>query len=311
MSIKNDLLGGTDWSDGNILYSEDLNDTLNATLISGENSNLIQSINHTGNKGDTNLIINKCDSTGDFDSSTNLTSDEGVIYSVTDGAFSLETMGIPLYNATTTGFSRWNYTVFDEIKETTLSGDSTDTNDLSSYKKFWIRYKLFCNQTSDIPEIKLTDGSNSVLIKSISASISLKTQTGLMVFFLDWSNKKVYVQDYYTYLYLATSGTPYAYYINKYNNFIVDISAITGSALYLQTVKPTDTVVEVYNIRGKSSSPSTTVSTYLSADNGSNYTEGNSYFSGMTSGSNLKAKISGTIASNEGIEINQHVMKEA
>ena len=29
MAIRNEILGGTDWSNGNILFAEDLNDTFN------------------------------------------------------------------------------------------------------------------------------------------------------------------------------------------------------------------------------------------------------------------------------------------
>ena len=32
MTIKNNLLGGTDWADGNILYANDQNDTFNETI---------------------------------------------------------------------------------------------------------------------------------------------------------------------------------------------------------------------------------------------------------------------------------------
>ncbi|HEX68811.1 MAG TPA: hypothetical protein ENG10_00755 [Candidatus Bathyarchaeota archaeon] len=38
MAVRNAQLGGTDWSDGEILYADDLNDTFNATIAAGANN---------------------------------------------------------------------------------------------------------------------------------------------------------------------------------------------------------------------------------------------------------------------------------
>lgn len=225
------------------------------------------------------------------------------------GAYSEETMNYPLTTSTNRIFSFWDYKLFKVIDETGISrasgdavGSTTDTNDLIAEKVVWFNFLLTQIGTGGI-YVRLSDGTNEVDIFGHDTGDDYYVTDGKICLRINTTDDLVHADIYYNLGDNNNTSDGDASVAFIHTSTEIDISTLTGGNIYLAIYKQSGTSSgSITTIRGESSSYTSTVTEALSTDDGSTYTSGDFSYE-VSSATQIKAKLSGTIAAGEGIEI--------
>jgi len=322
-------------TNGQELYASEVN-AFNKSIVSYTIGNNF-AINVAGAKG-----YNECDNTimelfsdDTAASKTNLTHSTArdEYYSITDGAYELITDAYETEDNCTKCGVYFDYGIYKELSETTLtssiSGTGTDSdNGADIIGEKYIFGQFYINATgigggSSTAAIRLTDGTSTSTIITISQSSASGTSNNLKAtgFYKIINNTTTKLAKIFIWYYRDTTKNvtddEYYYYIT-YSYSEIDYSGWGSSNLYLQTYATAtetggsnDTAsANIYYQRAYKQNPSTTATISVSADGGSNYTEvTNGTVAWLSAGNNFKAKISGTLAANEGINIKKVILR--
>lgn len=313
--------------DGDILYASEIVEMSKSlkSYTEANNFQLIQNGAMGYNEIDnTYMELFKADTAG---STTNLTMDTTTeeYYSTTPGAYELITESYETEDNCDRCYCFFDYSIYKVISETDLtssisasSGTDTDnSSDIISEKSLLLKYYISASSSSGNAEsqIRITDGTNyATIISDAVQADDNGNKKGFIKIINDTTNKKIKYFIFSRYYFYNSYGSgDYAYYIDNVDYGEVDYST-WGSNLYLQTyayAQTTGTVVStIYYIRAYKQNPTTDATIEISSDNGSNYKEiTNGTYAILTSGNQFKAKISGTLASGEGITIKKVILK--
>jgi len=273
-------------------------------------------------------------------STTNLTHNTAVdeYFSVADGAYELITDSYKTESNCTKCYVWFDYALYKELNETDTTstqsgGDGTDTDnvyDIKSEKVVTIKYGINIENGADTStdmyaRIRLYDGSNSSSLLAISNTSAHNEYdysiNGVMKIYHDSTAKLFKFQNTYETIFSeeTSGGDNYGTYYRLTNSMgEIDYTAWGSPAnIYLQTYAQlanydTDgsATATVYYARAYKQNPSSTVVVSVSSDGGSNYyTVSNGSVITVPSGSDFKAKITGTLAASEGITIKRVIIK--
>ena len=255
------------------------------------------------------------------ETTTNLTHLSAIneYYSVTDGAYLLQTKTYLTDSNATAGICGYDYEVYKEITETNLESYTTGnvpadidlSSDLAGYKQVNIKYKLqtygYSGSSSySTSRIYLTDDNgHSQLVDEIAENRGTYTNRGSVKIYFDITNNIIY----WDLLRLIFDGT-----VSRTRSS-VDISA-WDATIYLQTSADTgeDTNTSrstIYYQRSYKPVPTTTAVVSISSDDGTTWdiVPNNGYTKFTAGGTEITTKIAGTIAADEGIMIKKYYIK--
>jgi hypothetical protein len=162
---------------------------------------------------------------------------------------------------------------------------------------------------------RLTDGTNIQNIASCSGSggggaSSEDSIDGEFTFYVDWTNKKVYVVYNYQYARYGGGTDTGNYTYRVFRNQTFSLAGWTALKLEFITSGSANTSCKIYYLREGKTSPSTSPAITLSADGGSNYESVSNgvAHSFSTTGTILQAKVACTVASGECLAIKSVTM---
>lgn len=254
----------------------------------------------------------------------------------TAGAYSYISQGILIDSNATWGYTLFDYeifTVIDECDNSSLSATNfpTSTNctegtngiavakngalitkDLSGIKVINFLFSLSCTAVAGAASVLLfrDSGANTATVLTANggggggAALDEQKYAECTVY-LDWANKKCWY-NISAYEQSNPSGTQAGGYIRSYTKTVY--LSLAGWATFSISITTTDvsTASATFSyMRAGLTSPTTTSTISLSADNGSNFTTtGNGTPCKLgTAGTTLQAKIAGTVATGEVISI--------
>lgn len=320
-------------TDGLALYASEANNMIKTKGLITRLANPlpIQTGFTTYNEGN-NTIIEYYQSPN-AGSVTNLTHNTNVdeYFSVADGAYELITDNYYLDSNATRCSAFFDYNIYKEISETdqtsTRAGGIDDTDNsaqLNGEKVVYTKFKLYCCEDgigTSITAIKLTDGTltSDIITYTPVGSGTGKNSTvyGYIKLIIDTTNHRVKYnvvgEERIEAVFSGAAGVTYIYYrdINTFGE--IDTSTWDGD-IYLQTsaISANGTYATLYYIRAEKLNPTTTAVISVSSNGGVTWNALDSNYSitdFTAAGANIKAKIAGTLAAGEGINIKGVILK--
>jgi hypothetical protein len=315
MSVKNTMLGGTDW-DAEDLYYQDLNDTFSRTIqaaLCGLESRTPMARLPAFGRG---IILGA----GAQESLTNVTNDGDILHTTSTGAYSITFPAVILPSSKQVFGVHANGIVGSKITDVDISHTSTSATDIVSnvglYKAISFGFSFSWDEGfggSQSGQVRFTDGSTHATVLS-SFTTGHEEQVrydGVMNIYFGPSHDEAVV--HYKYNVHREDKNGYAYRETaasigpKEKWAFIDLSALSGTVdLELNSTighHPAAVEFQTYGAAGYSDNEfDSFVTISISTDEGSSWTaiEGNGVSASATaSGSSIKVKLEGTASASD------------